>query len=330
MPWPQATYVWKDVALQSWEHALRFCLYRLQSYLVRDEKNARFYGDLDIKTLGGAGFASQRTVSEETNWDLSGYAGIQLDIAKGDSKYSVNVAYLAQANGQDFRKADSYTEKRYTLILKDTLLSRNPENGREQATISWECDFDLPPQTVPGDAKDKVVFIPWSALNPTYRGKLEKDAEPIVLKKIKRFSIMMRRWSLQKLRGYIFHKRWPSSSFFGTQEGEFSLTLKSIKAVSHAPPPAYAQTVAKPGDVGHGQPEKHEVERPVTHGLWRYLPAALLAVHLAALGAFVFIRRCWAVPSKHRPEKSDATCIRCQSIAPTTFEANDFFVCAAI
>lgn len=79
------------------------------------------------------------------------------------------------------------------MILKDTLLTRNPENGREQATISWECDFDLPPQTVPGDVKDKVVFIPWSALNPTYRGKLKKDAEPIDLKKIKRFSIMMRR-----------------------------------------------------------------------------------------------------------------------------------------
>ena len=58
----------------------------MQSYLVRDEKNARFYGELDIKTLGGAGFASQRTVSEDRTWDLSGYAGIQLEIAKGDSK----------------------------------------------------------------------------------------------------------------------------------------------------------------------------------------------------------------------------------------------------
>ena len=85
-------------------------------------------------------------------------------------------------------------EKRYTLILKDTLLSRDPETGREQATISWECDFDLPPQTVPGETKDRTVFIPWDSLNPTYRGKLKKDAEPLDLKKIKRFSIMMRRY----------------------------------------------------------------------------------------------------------------------------------------
>ena len=53
---------------------------------MRDEKNARFYGELDIKTLGGAGFASQRTVGDDSNWDLSGFAGIQLDIAKGDSE----------------------------------------------------------------------------------------------------------------------------------------------------------------------------------------------------------------------------------------------------
>lgn len=54
---------------------------------MRDEKNARFHGHLDIKTLGGAGFASQRTVGEDKTWDLSGYAGIQLNIAKGDSKF---------------------------------------------------------------------------------------------------------------------------------------------------------------------------------------------------------------------------------------------------
>lgn len=68
------------------QHALKLCACWLQSYLVRDEKNARFYGELDIKTLGAAGFASQRTVAENSTWDLSGYAGIQLDIAKGDSE----------------------------------------------------------------------------------------------------------------------------------------------------------------------------------------------------------------------------------------------------
>jgi hypothetical protein len=103
-------------------------------------------------------------------------------------------------------ETNSYPEKRYTLILKDTLLSRDPDSGREQATISWECDFDLPPQTVPGDVKNKTVFIPWSALNPTFRGKLKKDAKPIDLKKVKRFSIMMRRL------GLLEHLEFPSQA----------------------------------------------------------------------------------------------------------------------
>jgi len=218
-----------------------------QSYLVRDEKNARFYGNLDIKTLGGAGFASQRTVSEDKEWDLSDYAGIQLDIAKGD-------------------------KKRYTLILKDTLLSRDPETGREQATISWECDFDLPPQTVPGETKGRTIFIPWNSLNPTYRGKLKKDAEPLDLKKIKRFSIMMR-------------------SFFGTQEGDFSLTIKSIKAASHAPPPSYAQTVdPDSSEVEKGQSDDVSDRAAAPRGLWRQL--SLVFVSLALVGTLMSFMKC--------------------------------------
>ena len=57
-----------------------------QSCLDLDNGKARFHGNLDIETLGGAGFASQRTTAEDTSWDLSDYAGIQLEIAKGDSR----------------------------------------------------------------------------------------------------------------------------------------------------------------------------------------------------------------------------------------------------
>jgi hypothetical protein len=75
---------------------------RTKSYLDFDKGKARFHGILDIETLGGAGFASQRTTGDERKWDLSGktapvmeicrmlnlateFAGIQLDIAKADS-----------------------------------------------------------------------------------------------------------------------------------------------------------------------------------------------------------------------------------------------------
>lgn len=109
-------------------------------------------------------------------------------------------------------------EKRYTFIAKDTLPSSDAANGRDQATISWEVDFELPPQDKPDETHDKTIFIPWDAFNPTYRGKLQKDVDPLDTKSIKRFSIMMR-------------------SFFGAQEGDFSLEIKSIKAVCKAPSP---------------------------------------------------------------------------------------------
>ncbi|KAK4637882.1 uncharacterized protein CLAFUR5_00677 [Fulvia fulva] len=161
-----------------------------QSYLECSDTVGRFHGNLDIETLGGAGFASQRT-TDDREWDLSDYAGLQILVSKGD-------------------------KKRYTLNLKDELLPRDPDTGREQSTVSYECDFEIPPQDEPGHATDRKIFIPWTSFNATYRGRLKKDAKPINLKKVKRLSIMMR-------------------SFFGSQSGDFSLTMRSIVALSEIP-----------------------------------------------------------------------------------------------
>ena len=59
-----------------------------QSYLetTRDGKVARFFGTLDTKTLGGAGFASQRTASDSTEWDLSQFDGIEVVLVRGDGE----------------------------------------------------------------------------------------------------------------------------------------------------------------------------------------------------------------------------------------------------
>lgn len=60
----------------------------MQSYLHASafDTIARFYGELDIKTLGGAGFASQRTTDDDRIWDLSGYDGIELRVVSADGK----------------------------------------------------------------------------------------------------------------------------------------------------------------------------------------------------------------------------------------------------
>jgi len=96
--------------------------------------------------------------------------------------------------------------KVYTFIVKDEILPPG-EGGREQSTVNWEYDF-----RVEGDGRDgdggvgkggevgervegaKRVWIPWAELKATYRGKEKKDAAPIDLKNVRRFSLMMRRY----------------------------------------------------------------------------------------------------------------------------------------
>jgi len=165
---------------------------------------AVFKGNLDIKPLGGAGFASQRTTGEDRQWDLSKYDGLVLDIAKSDGK-------------------------KYTLILKDELLPKSP-NGREQSTVSWEYDFATDSQELEDRGKGKVL-VKWEDLKPTYRGREKKDAEPLDLTNVKRISLMMRRYVLYSISPEHYTEQ---HSFFGTQEGDFSFSIVSISTAKHS------------------------------------------------------------------------------------------------
>ncbi|KAK7511604.1 complex I intermediate-associated protein 30-domain-containing protein [Phyllosticta citriasiana] len=183
---------------------------------------ARFYGHLDIKTLGGAGFASQRTVGEDRTWNLEGYDGIQIEVVKN---------------------ADT-DDKKYTFNIKNQLLPRDPDTGREQSTISYEFDFDITELSVEHN-QTVALFIPWKEFRATYRGREDHDAPKIDLKNIKRFGIMIR-------------------SFFGGQDGDFSLLLKSIAAVKvkHEDRPSaasgsdYAHEGAHVGEIPSSDPER--------------------------------------------------------------------------
>ncbi|KAI1343024.1 CIA30 family protein-like protein [Xylariaceae sp. FL0016] len=129
-----------------------------QSYLDSSSSSNTvvFHGNLDIATLGGAGFASRRSPDPQ-GWDLSHYTKLRLGVGKSDGK-------------------------RYTLILKDEVLPKRPD-GREQSTVSWEYDFT---------AQETTLDIAWADFKPTYRGKPKPDAQPLKLSNIKRVSIMMR------------------------------------------------------------------------------------------------------------------------------------------
>lgn len=138
-----------------------------QSYLTVAEagSQATFSGTLDIKTLGGAGFASQRTVDNAPSWDLTGYSSLVLDVAHADGK-------------------------KYTITLKDEVLPKRPD-GREQSTVSWEYDFVVE-ASESGSGSTKVT-IPFKDFEPTYRGRPKPDAAPLDLKNVQRFSFLMRR-----------------------------------------------------------------------------------------------------------------------------------------
>ncbi|KAF2223028.1 NADH:ubiquinone oxidoreductase intermediate-associated protein 30, partial [Elsinoe ampelina] len=160
-----------------------------ESYFETDGSSGRFFGDLDIDTLGGAGFASQRTTDDTRTWNLSNFDGIRVNVDKADAG------------------------KKYTLILKDSLLPKNADNGREQATTSYEYDFTTPSPSTIDHSSSTTILIPWSKFKATYRGREQDDAKPLETSSIKRISIMMR-------------------SFFGTQKGPFSITIRTISAYS--------------------------------------------------------------------------------------------------
>lgn len=132
--------------------------------IAPDSSTATFWGTLDTKTLGGAGFASQRTTGENRSWDVSAYDGLEIEIAKSDTK-------------------------RYAITLKDILLPPTSD-GREQSSLVWEFDFVV--NGTKGPTGLQTVFVPWGALKATYRGREQPDAKPLDLKKILRFGLMMR------------------------------------------------------------------------------------------------------------------------------------------
>jgi hypothetical protein len=161
---------------------------------------ATFSGHLDITTLGGAGFASQRTVDDFPAQDISGSASLVLDIAKTDGK-------------------------RYVLVCKNDVQPKRPD-GREQSTVSWEYDFK------PEAGFQGRLEMPLDDFKPTYRGRPKPDATPVDWSEVKRFSILMRRFVLAL---FTVSRSWPWGpdtlrSFFGEQEGDFSISIRSISA----------------------------------------------------------------------------------------------------
>ncbi|KAL8818632.1 MAG: hypothetical protein Q9223_002769 [Gallowayella weberi] len=162
---------------------------------------ALFEGHLDIETLGGAGFASQfqspvalshgeGDSTSDRVWDLSTYEGVEIDVGAGDGKV-------------------------YTLILKDEDSQEVRDDGREKAGVNWEADFRVGKSSDGGTREEveaKQIWVPWSALKATYRGKEKEDAGDFKPAEVRRIGLMMRSMEISgwnydlSLRGSILQK----------------------------------------------------------------------------------------------------------------------------
>ncbi|TQS32989.1 hypothetical protein Golomagni_06683 [Golovinomyces magnicellulatus] len=150
LPWQPSEWVTSDDRVRGGSS---------QSHLtVSDPSKARFHGNLDTSTLGGAGFASQYSAGS-LDLDLSDYDGIVLDVIEASD------------------------HKRYALTIKDNIPPRRGD-GRLKSTVTWEAEFK---PSGPGE-----IFLPWDDFKATYRGKDRPEEEPLDLKSIKRIGIMMR------------------------------------------------------------------------------------------------------------------------------------------
>lgn len=140
----------------------------------------------DIKTLGGAGFASQ---SHTSSYDLSHFNGLGITL-------------------QPTSRRDCTT---FTITLK-TELPRKRKDGRNESVMNYEWDFDasdtmmtnmqdekevnqekMEEGTMMG-AKNKTFKAEWKDFKATYRGRPvdPHEAKPLNPADIKEISIMCR------------------------------------------------------------------------------------------------------------------------------------------
>ncbi|KAG8997191.1 hypothetical protein FRB94_011138 [Tulasnella sp. JGI-2019a] len=116
-----------------------------------------FSGMLDINTLGGAGFASQKfTYNPILTLPCKHYSGIRLQL-------------LADENDEK----TSPKPKEFTFTIATTPSKRMP-NGRTASRVIWEANFQAPIGNVVGGegASDSAnIILPFSSFIATYRGR---------------------------------------------------------------------------------------------------------------------------------------------------------------
>ncbi|GAA5856631.1 hypothetical protein JCM9279_006012 [Rhodotorula babjevae] len=183
------------------------------SWAVDERSNvATFKGQLDITTLGGAGFASQSTLfPSRLSLPRSRTAGLLLTFVP-PSPSPPSSSPQAGSPGP---------VTRFVLALKTSEPARRPDGRRESVTV-YEWAFDAREHSDELDEGEKggekaqrsvTRLARWDEFKPMFRGRPAEDAEPFDPARIYELSFMAR-------------------SHFGDQAGDFALEVVSLSAAA--------------------------------------------------------------------------------------------------
>lgn len=160
----------------------------------------------DIKTLGGAGFASQTHTFGPTPLHLSRvkYDGIRLSISADP-------------------QASHSSPNTFTLVLKNTIRTKPPKEPKlppqpEPAVLTYEAPFPRPQHSshLTGKAEKKQVDIEWSDFRPHYRGREVPRSDP--------------KWKPLDTEG-IYELSFMCRSGFGKQKGDFGVIINGVSGL---------------------------------------------------------------------------------------------------
>lgn len=202
---------WRSVRWETVDDRVRGGASR--SHISIDESGlVRFAGNLDITTLGGAGFASQRTVQPlPIPLDADRFSGLSLTFNPISSASS---SPSSSSSSLDLPEtAAPGTVQTFTLQLH-TQTEERRWDGRRKSAVVYEWDFSLPHRqldSVVSAGKNRTLTAPWSSFRPFFRGR-PVEAPKLDPRRVTQWSIMAR-------------------SLFGQQAGHFSLVLESLDAV---------------------------------------------------------------------------------------------------
>ncbi|GAA5963313.1 hypothetical protein JCM21900_006553 [Sporobolomyces salmonicolor] len=192
---------------------------------------ATFTGHLDIETLGGAGFASQATTFSPSRLAISpaAHAGVVLTFRLPPA---ASPASTSPARPHAF-----------VLTLKNDKPALRPDGRRESVTsYEFEVDLDLYRDGEAWADEDKenekeigrggrarrtfAVLARWDEFTPTYRGREQRDANPLDPTRIYELGFMCR-------------------SNFAQQAGDFSFEIVSLEAAAPAAKPGWLGWIAR-------------------------------------------------------------------------------------